>query len=100
MPWSRLWPECLARAEHIRDTTPPGRRTTRPLFNRPCSNSSAVSEANEDFWEYAAFGANSLIFLLIGMRLANQDYGFVWMPALIAIALVLAGRALAIYPLS
>ncbi len=56
--------------------------------------------AVEEFWEYAAFVANSLIFLLIGMRLANQDYGFVWLPALIAIAVVLFGRALAIYPLS
>jgi CPA1 family monovalent cation:H+ antiporter len=57
-------------------------------------------EAVEEFWEYAAFAANSLIFLLIGMRLANQDYGFVWLPVVIAIAVVLIGRALAIYPLS
>jgi CPA1 family monovalent cation:H+ antiporter len=57
-------------------------------------------EAVEEFWEYVAFVANSLIFLLIGMRLANQDYGFVVLPALIAIGVVLVGRALAIYPLS
>lgn len=57
-------------------------------------------EAVEGFWEYAAFVANSLIFLLIGMRLANQDYGFVLLPALIAIVIVTLGRALAIYPLS
>lgn len=56
--------------------------------------------AVEEFWEYAAFVANSLIFLLIGMRLANQDYRFVLLPALIAIVLVIVGRALAIYPLS
>jgi CPA1 family monovalent cation:H+ antiporter len=56
--------------------------------------------AVEEFWEYAAFVANSLIFLLIGMRLANQDYGFVWLPALIAIGVVTVGRAFAIYPLS
>ena len=56
--------------------------------------------AVEEFWEYAAFIANSLIFLLIGMRLANQDYRFVVLPALIAIAVVIVGRALAIYPLS
>ena len=56
--------------------------------------------AVEEFWEYAAFVANSLIFLLIGMRLANQDYGFVLLPALIAIVIVILGRALAIYPLS
>lgn len=57
-------------------------------------------EAVEEFWEYAAFVANSLIFLLIGMRLANQNYGFVLLPALIAIVIVTLGRALAIYPLS
>jgi len=57
-------------------------------------------EAVEGFWEYAAFVANSLIFLLIGMRLANQDYGFVLLPALIATAIVTLGRAFAIYPLS
>ena len=57
-------------------------------------------KAVEEFWEYAAFAANSLIFLLIGMRLANQDYRFVLLPALIAIVLVLVSRALAIYPLS
>jgi CPA1 family monovalent cation:H+ antiporter len=56
--------------------------------------------AVEEFWEYAAFVANSLIFLLIGMRLANQNYGFVLLPALIAIVVVTVGRALAIYPLS
>jgi CPA1 family monovalent cation:H+ antiporter len=56
--------------------------------------------AVEEFWEYAAFVANSLIFLLIGMRLANQDYGFVLLPAMIAIVVVLVGRAVAIYPLS
>jgi CPA1 family monovalent cation:H+ antiporter len=57
-------------------------------------------KAVEEFWEYAAFVANSLIFLLIGMRLANQEYRFVLLPALIAIVVVIVGRALAIYPLS
>ena len=56
--------------------------------------------AVEEFWEYAAFVANSLIFLLIGMRLANQNYLFVLFPALLAILIVTLGRALAIYPLS
>lgn len=56
--------------------------------------------AVEEFWEYAAFVANSLIFLLIGMRLANQNYAFVLLPALIAILIVTVGRAASIYPLS
>jgi CPA1 family monovalent cation:H+ antiporter len=54
--------------------------------------------ALESFWEYAAFLANSLIFLLIGAREAQQHFGAVWRPALVAIALVTLGRAVAIYP--
>jgi monovalent cation:H+ antiporter, CPA1 family len=56
-------------------------------------------EAVEEFWEYAAFVANSLIFLLIGMRVANQDYRFVLLPALTAVLIVTCARALSIYPL-
>ena len=56
--------------------------------------------AVEEFWDYAAFVANSLIFLLIGLRLAHRDYSFLRLPVLIAIVVVLVGRALAIYPLS
>jgi monovalent cation:H+ antiporter, CPA1 family len=55
-------------------------------------------EAVQDFWEYAAFVANSLVFLLIGMRLAMQDFRAVWLPAAIAILLVTLGRAAAVYP--
>ncbi len=55
-------------------------------------------EAIHAFWECAAFVANSLIFLLIGMREAHQNFGTVWHAALIAIALVVLGRAVAIYP--
>ncbi len=55
-------------------------------------------EVVQDFWEYAAFVANSLIFLLIGMRVAMQDFRAVWLPALIAILLVTLGRAAAVYP--
>lgn len=64
------------------------------------SISAKAREAVEEFWEYAAFVANSLIFPLIGMRVAHRNYAFVLMPALIAIVLVRVGRALAIYPLS
>jgi CPA1 family monovalent cation:H+ antiporter len=57
-------------------------------------------EAIHAFWEYAAFVANSLIFLLIGMHEAHQNFGAGWHAALIAIALVVLGRAVAIYPCS
>ena len=55
-------------------------------------------EAVQTFWEYAAFVANSLVFLLIGMHEAGQNLIAIWLPAGIAIALVTLGRAVAIYP--
>ena len=55
-------------------------------------------ETAQDFWEYAAFVANSLIFLLIGIRVGMQDFRAIWLTALIAIALVTVGRAAAVYP--
>jgi monovalent cation:H+ antiporter, CPA1 family len=55
-------------------------------------------EALQTFWEYAAFVANSLVFLLIGMRLAHQNFRSLWAPVAIAITLVTLGRALAVYP--
>jgi monovalent cation:H+ antiporter, CPA1 family len=55
-------------------------------------------EAVQAFWEYAAFVANSLVFLLIGMHEARQNFIAIWLPAMIAIALVTLGRAVAIYP--
>jgi CPA1 family monovalent cation:H+ antiporter len=51
------------------------------------------------FWEYAAFVANSLIFILIGVQEAQQHFRGLWLPVLIAIALVTCGRAVSIYPL-
>jgi len=55
-------------------------------------------EAVQAFWEYAAFVANSLVFLLIGMNEASQNYSAIWVPAILAIVLVTLGRAMAIYP--
>jgi CPA1 family monovalent cation:H+ antiporter len=52
------------------------------------------------FWEFAAFIANSLIFLLIGLRVAAIPFrGFPATAIAIAIGLVVIGRALAVYPL-
>ena len=55
-------------------------------------------EAVQVFWEYIAFVANSLVFLLIGMHGTNQHFVELWFPAVIAIVLVTLGRAVAIYP--
>ena len=57
-------------------------------------------EAVESFWEYVGFVANSLIFLLIGIRLAKIDVGAVWLPALVTIVFVTLGRAVAVYGVS
>lgn len=56
------------------------------------------NEAIESFWEYIAFVANSLIFILIGFREAHQTFANVALVSVIAILLVTLGRALAIYP--
>jgi CPA1 family monovalent cation:H+ antiporter len=55
-------------------------------------------QAAQAFWEYAAFIANSLVFLLIGMHEARENFLAIWIPAGIAIALVTLGRAAAVYP--
>ncbi len=54
-------------------------------------------EAMLSFWEYMAFVANSLIFLLIGFAEAHHAFRTVWREELIAIGLVLAGRLLSVY---
>lgn len=57
-------------------------------------------EAVIAFWEYAAFVANSVIFLLIGIREEQQNFAALWVVALIAIAVVMLGRVFAVYPVS
>ncbi len=51
------------------------------------------------FWDYAAFLVNSIVFILIGGHEAHQHLGAVAQAAAAAIVLVLAGRALAVYPI-
>jgi len=51
------------------------------------------------FWEFAAFLANSLVFLMIGLALANVRVRS-FAELAIVIALALLGRAAAVYPLS
>jgi Na+:H+ antiporter len=62
------------------------------------SIASRSKAAVEEFWEYAAFFANSLIFLLIGIRVALQSFKAFIISAIVAILLVTLARALAIYP--
>ncbi len=51
------------------------------------------------FWEYAAFLANSVVFILIGSHEAHQPISLVTGSAAAAVVFVLVGRVLAVYPL-
>jgi len=53
-----------------------------------------------DFWEFIAFIVNSIIFFLIGVREANQNFLNVFWMVCMAVIVVTLGRAAAIYPLS
>jgi CPA1 family monovalent cation:H+ antiporter len=68
-------------------------------FRSSGSISATGRHALGPFWEYLAFVANSLIFLLIGAQEAEQHFEGLWIPVLVATALVTLGRAIAIYPL-
>jgi CPA1 family monovalent cation:H+ antiporter len=52
-----------------------------------------------EFWDYAAFLVNSIVFILIGGHEARQPIHLVTGAAGLAIFAVLLGRALAVYPL-
>ena len=52
-------------------------------------------------WEFFAFLANSIVFILIGMNVADQPLRALGSTAaMVAILLVLAGRCISIYPLA
>jgi len=51
------------------------------------------------FWEYIVFLANSFVFILIGVQEAHTGYKLLSWAAAAAIALVLLGRVLAVYPI-
>lgn len=54
-----------------------------------------------EFWEFLAFLANSAVFLLIGIAVSQLQFSALGYTAMfVAIALVLLGRAMSIYPLS
>jgi CPA1 family monovalent cation:H+ antiporter len=53
-----------------------------------------------EFWEFAAFLANSLVFLLIGSAMATIDFAREgWRALALATLLALVGRAVAVYPI-
>ena len=67
-------------------------------FRSSTSMTDTGRQVLEPFWEYVAFIANSLIFLLIGAQEAQQHFSDLFVPVLVGILLVTLGRAVAIYP--
>lgn len=61
--------------------------------------SASGRESVNAFWEYAAFVANSIIFLLIGIHEAEQPFALIVPAIAAAILFVLLGRVLSVYPL-
>ncbi|MEO6378349.1 MAG: cation:proton antiporter [Caulobacteraceae bacterium] len=64
-----------------------------------CSISAAGREHVISFWDYAAFLANSVVFILIGGYEASQASQLFTPAAALAIGLVLIARIAAVYPL-
>jgi len=53
-----------------------------------------------NFWEYVAFLANSVVFLLIGLEINLASLAAAWQPVLWAIGAVLIARVIVVYGLS
>ncbi len=58
------------------------------------------AESIESFWEFAAFVANSIVFIVLGINTAYQGFTQTIFPISVAILAVVLGRAIAIYPCS
>lgn len=60
-----------------------------------------ISEAGDrsirSTWEFITFLANSLVFLLIGLAMGQEDFGGLWWTAGVAVVAVLLGRAASVY---
>lgn len=68
-------------------------------FRSSSAITSAGRQALKPFWEFVAFIANSIIFLLIGAQEAQQHFQGIALPLIVAVAMATLGRAVAVYPL-
>ncbi|HEY1391611.1 MAG TPA: sodium:proton antiporter [Ktedonobacterales bacterium] len=66
-------------------------------YGRHRSMSERTRDVVDDVWEFIAYIANSLLFLLLGIQISNSHIGAVFGPLLWAIAGVIVGRALMIF---
>ncbi|HEV7699000.1 MAG TPA: sodium:proton antiporter [Pyrinomonadaceae bacterium] len=54
----------------------------------------------ENFWDFAAFIVNAVVFVILGINVAYQGFAKSGLTILIAIIAVILGRAIAVYPCS
>jgi monovalent cation:H+ antiporter, CPA1 family len=66
-------------------------------FGRHEAFSAGTRAAMETFWEYAAFAVNSVIFLLIGMRIDFGTLKPLWSVIVLGFVVVVAARAVVVY---
>jgi CPA1 family monovalent cation:H+ antiporter len=66
-------------------------------YGRQTGMSQATQEAVDSFWEFAAYIANSLLFLLMGLEIGQHPDSRGIVPTIWAVLSVVAGRALMIY---
>lgn len=57
-------------------------------------------ESIAHFWDFAAFVANSVIFIILGINVAYQDFARSGFLIFFGIVAVIVGRAIAVYPCS
>jgi CPA1 family monovalent cation:H+ antiporter len=57
-------------------------------------------ESIAHFWDFAAFVVNAIIFIILGINVAYQDFAKAGLLIIIAIVAVIIGRAVAVYPCS
>lgn len=69
------------------------------VFGRSMAGNAVARVPMLAFWEYAAFLANSIVFILIGLDVSQHASTMFAPAAWVVIALVLAGRAVAVYAL-
>jgi CPA1 family monovalent cation:H+ antiporter len=50
-----------------------------------------------DFWEYAAFVVNSVLFVMLGIEVKIVDFAPLWIAVLLAVAAMTCGRAAAVF---
>jgi len=50
-----------------------------------------------DFWEYAAFAVNSVLFVMIGIEVKIVDFAPLWVAVLLAVVAMICGRAAAVF---